>query len=63
MNIERLKMIMEKKSLTPAMLARMTDIPKGTISRLLNGLRTDPHISTLIKIADALGVTIDEIAR
>ena len=45
----------------PVDLSNETGIPFATISRILNGVITDPKVSTARRIAEVLKVKIDEI--
>ena len=51
----------EQKQLTLAVLSKMTGLGTGRLSEIETGITSDPRISTLIKIADALDVTLDEL--
>ena len=51
----------EQKHLTLAVLSKMTGLGTGRLSEIETGVTSDPRISTLIKIADALNVTLDEL--
>lgn len=51
----------EQKHLTLAVLSKMTSLGTGRLSEIETGVTSDPRISTLIKIADALDVTLDEL--
>lgn len=51
----------EQKNLTLAALSVMTGLGTGRLSEIETGVTSDPRISTLIKIADALDVTLDEL--
>ena len=51
----------EQKHLTLAVLSKMTGLGTGRLSEIETGITSDPRISTLIKIADALDVTLDEL--
>lgn len=56
-----LKQIRIKKGLTVQQLADMAGLPKRTVENILrNG---DCLVSTAIKLADALGVPLDELCR
>lgn len=41
----------------------MTGLGTGRLSEIETGVTSDPRISTLIKIADALDVTLDELVE
>jgi len=45
--------------LSQAELARKTDLPAATISRIVSGQRSNPRLDTLRRIAGALGVPVD----
>lgn len=51
----------EQKRLTLAALSEMTGLGTGRLSEIETGITSDPRISTLIKIADVLGVSLDEL--
>ena len=52
----RQKLLMTQKD-----LADKSKVSRATISALENGALTNVTISTLMKIADALGATVEEI--
>lgn len=56
-----LKEIRNQKGLTIPQLAEMSDIPKRTIEDIQRF--GECKVSTDIKLADALGVTLDELCR
>ncbi len=57
----KLDEIREQQSLSRYKLAKKTLIHQSVINRIANGENKDPRISTLIKIADALDVSLDEL--
>ena len=57
----KLKEIRAEKGITIIQLHEMTGIPKRTIEDIQR--RGDCLVSNAIKIADALGVTLDELCR
>ena len=57
----KLKEIRISKSLSVPGLSRLSSVPVRTIEDL--EARNDGRVSTMIKIADALGVTLDELCR
>jgi transcriptional regulator with XRE-family HTH domain len=57
-NIKRLR---KKKGLTQEKLARMADIANNTLVKIEMGMAKEPTITTVIKIADALEVSVDEL--
>jgi len=58
---EKIKKHREKIGLTQEALARKADISYNTIIKLETGGIKDPRISTLSKVAKALGVTVDAL--
>lgn len=56
-----LKQIRNEKGITLVQLHEMTGIPKRTIEDIQK--RGDCVVSNAIKLADALGVTLDELCR
>lgn len=60
--LEKLKMIKEEKGLTYAEIAKLSDIPLATITRIFNGTTPNPTFETFSHIAIALGASLDEIA-
>lgn len=57
----RLKEIRNEKGITIPQLVEMTGIPQRTIEDIQR--RGDCVVSNAIKLADALGVTLDELCR
>jgi len=57
----RLKEIRTEKGMTVQQLADAANLPKRTVEDILR--RGDCLVSNAIKLADALGVTLDELCR
>lgn len=57
----RLKQIRIEKGMTVQQLADAAGLPKRTVEDILR--RGDCIVSNAIKLADALGVTLDELCR
>lgn len=57
----RLKEIRTEKGLSVPKLVELSGVPRRTIQDL--EARRDGRVSTAIKLADALGVTLDELCR
>jgi len=53
----------KKKGFSQEKLARSADISLNTLTKLESGFATKPTIQTIKKIADALGVKIDELVK
>lgn len=56
-----LKQIRIEKGLTIQQVADLADLPKRTVEEVLR--RDTCSVNTAIKLADALGVTLDELCR
>jgi len=59
---KRLVLLRQKKGWSQIDLARAAGIPQPTICRLESGDIKQPKIMTLVKIAEALGVSTDYLA-
>lgn len=57
----RLKQLRLSQGLSVPALSRIADVPVRTIEDLER--RDDGRVSTMIKLADALRVTLDELCR
>ena len=60
--LEKLKAFKEGKDLTNAEIAKLSNIPLATITRIFNGSTPNPTFETFAQIAIALGASLDEIA-
>ncbi|MBQ8393809.1 MAG: helix-turn-helix transcriptional regulator [Clostridia bacterium] len=60
--LEKLKALKEEKHMTNAEIARLSNIPLATITRIFNGSTPNPTFDTFSQIAIALGASLDEIA-
>ena len=47
--------------MTQAQLARALQVQQNVVARLEGGGRADPRLSTVVAVAEALGVTIDSL--
>ena len=61
MDAKRLRQLMSEKDISIYRLSQMTGIRDGVLGRVVNEKTKDPRISTVSKIADALGVDINEL--
>ena len=59
-NIRRLR---KKKGLSQEKLARLADISNNTLIKIEQEVAKEPSITTVTKIASALGVSIDELVK
>ena len=61
MNIESFKRIKKEKGINNYEIHKRSGVLESTLSEFERGKHTDLRISTLIKIADALDVTLNEL--
>lgn len=59
MNVDYIKMLMERQNITQSKLAELSGVPAGTISRILSGKTEDAGISTVTAIVRALNGSMD----
>ncbi|MGI6377442.1 MAG: helix-turn-helix transcriptional regulator [Chloroflexi bacterium] len=59
---ETLAALMDVRHWSPSQLARHSGISRNYINKLLRGARVDPGLSVLASLAQALDVSIDELA-
>lgn len=57
----RLKELRTQRGLSVPKLVELSGVPRRTIQEIEN--RNDCRVSTAIQLADALGVTLDELCR
>lgn len=57
--INRIKEIKKEQKITNAQLAQLSGVPYGTLNKILGSETKEPTLSTIINIADALGVSVD----
>lgn len=62
MDSSYIKTLMERENVTQAELARLTDIPQGTLSRILNGTTDFPTFANVMAIVKALHGSLDVMA-
>ncbi|OGW71345.1 MAG: hypothetical protein A2047_00030 [Omnitrophica bacterium GWA2_41_15] len=58
---KRVKELRNKFKITQDKLARKADIPFSTLAKIESGYTPNPSMETLIKIADAFEVGLDEL--
>jgi len=61
MYLKNLKSIRNKKGWSQEKLAREANISYHTVVKIEQSVIKNPRIETVIKLADALGVSIDEL--
>lgn len=62
MDASYIKLLMERENITQAELARLTDIPQGTLSKILNGSTDCPSYANIAAIIKALHGSLDVMA-
>lgn len=60
--VEKLKTIKKEKGLSNAEISKLGDVPLPTVTRVFNESTVNPTFETLVGIARALGVSLDELA-
>ena len=60
---ENIRRLIKKKGLSQEKLARLADISNNTLIKIEQGIAKEPTITTVSKVASALGVSIDELVK
>jgi transcriptional regulator with XRE-family HTH domain len=60
---DNLKRLRDKKGYSLEKVARLSDLSLNTIVKIENGVNQNPTIKTLIKIAKALNVGVDDLLK
>lgn len=58
---KNIKKLRKERKLTLRELASLSGLTFGVIGHIERGVITDPHISTVIKLARAFNISIDEL--
>jgi len=58
-----LRKLRETKGLSQEKLARLADVANNTIIKIEAGKNQNPTLETLKKVAQALGVSVDELIK
>lgn len=59
---DNLRRIRTKKGITQGDIAKSLEVSRGFVSNLENG-KTNPTLATIARVAEALGVTTDELLK
>ena len=59
---QRLNAILLERGMTPAQLSKMLGWNTGVVSQYMNSPTREPKLSNALKIADALGISLDYLA-
>ena len=60
---QKIKQRRKKQGLTAEALARKADIPYTTLSKIESDVIKSPTLPTVIKIAEGLEITLDELIK
>ena len=60
---DKIKLLRNKQDLTQDDLARKSDLPYTTLTKIETNVITKPLIQTVAKIANGLGVGIDDLMK
>jgi len=60
---DKIKVWRKKKDLTQDALAKTANIPYTTIAKIESDVIQNPSLQTITKIADGLGITIDDLIK
>lgn len=59
--LSKLKTIKEEKDLSNAEIAKTSNVPLATVTRVFNGQTPNPTFETISAISTAMGVSLDEL--
>ena len=60
---KNLKKLREKKGFSQDRLAKIADVGNNTVIKIEHGDNKNPTLETLKKLADALGVSLDDLIK
>jgi len=60
---DKIKQLRNKQGLTQDELARKSDLPYTTLTKIESNVITKPSIQTVMKIAKGLNITIDDLMK
>ena len=60
---DKIKQLRNKQGLTQDELARKSDLPYTTLTKIETNVITKPSIQTVMKIARGLGISLDELIK
>lgn len=60
---DKIQRLRNKQGLTQDKLARKSDLPYTTLTKIETNVITKPSIQTVVKIATGLGITIDDLMK
>ncbi|MCJ7789913.1 MAG: helix-turn-helix domain-containing protein [Candidatus Atribacteria bacterium] len=60
---DKIKQLRNEQGLTQDELARKSDLPYTTLTKIESSVITKPSIQTVVKIVNGLGITIDNLMK
>ena len=60
---DKIKQLRNKQGLTQDKLARKSDLPYTTLTKIETNVITKPSIKTVMKIAKGLGIGVDDLMK
>jgi len=60
---DKIKQLRNRQGLTQDELARKSDLPYTTLTKIESNVITKPTIQTVIKIAKGLGISLDDLMK
>jgi len=60
---DKINQLRKKQGLTQDELARKSDLPYTTLTKIESNVITKPSIQTVVKIANGLGIKIDDLMK
>jgi DNA-binding XRE family transcriptional regulator len=60
---DKIKQLSNKQSLAQDELARKSDLPYTTLTKIETNINTKPSIQTVMKIDKGVGISIDDLIR
>ncbi len=60
---KNIKKYREKKAISQDKLSKLAGVTLHTITKIESGATPDPRIETVKKIADALGISVDDLLK
>jgi len=60
---QKIKAWRKKKDITQDALTKKADIPYTTLAKIESGVIQNPSLQTITKIADGLGISLDDLVK
>ena len=60
---DKIKLLRNRQGLTQDELARKSDLPYTTLTKIETNVITKPSIQTVVKIANGLGISLDDLMK